>query len=46
MNDLSRYARQGKFIVNTALISFGGVTLVNGTSAMLITFLLWSTGAL
>ncbi len=30
--------------LRSALISFGGVTLVNGISAMAITFLLWSAG--
>lgn len=32
--------------LRSALISFGGVTFVNGMSAMLITFLLWSVGVL
>jgi GntP family gluconate:H+ symporter len=32
--------------LRSALISFGGVTLVNGISAMAITFLLWSVGAI
>lgn len=32
--------------LRSALISFGGVTLVNGISAMAITFLLWSIGAI
>ncbi|HEX6943026.1 MAG TPA: GntP family permease [Gemmatimonadaceae bacterium] len=32
--------------LKSALISFGGVTLVNGISAMAITFLLWSIGAI
>jgi gluconate:H+ symporter, GntP family len=32
--------------LRSALISFGGVTLVNGVSAMAITFLLWSLGAI
>lgn len=32
--------------LRSALISFGGVTLVNGISAMAITFVLWSLGVL
>jgi GntP family gluconate:H+ symporter len=32
--------------LRSALISFGGVTLVNGVSAMLITFVLWKFGAI
>jgi len=32
--------------LKSALISFGGVTFVNGVSAMAITFLLWSIGAI
>lgn len=32
--------------LRSALISFGGVTLVTGISAMAITFLLWSLGAI
>jgi len=32
--------------LRSALISFGGVTFVNGISAMAITFLLWSFGAI
>jgi gluconate:H+ symporter, GntP family len=32
--------------LRSALISFGGVTFVNGISAMLITFVLWKLGAL
>ena len=32
--------------LRSALISFGGVTLVNGLSAMAITFVLWSVGVL
>ena len=32
--------------LRSALISFGGVTFVNGISAMGITFLLWSMGAI
>lgn len=32
--------------LRSALISFGGVTFVNGVSAMAITFLLWSLGAI
>jgi gluconate:H+ symporter, GntP family len=32
--------------LRSALISFGGVTFVNGISAMAITFLLWKVGAL
>jgi GntP family gluconate:H+ symporter len=32
--------------LRSALISFGGVTFVNGVSAMAITFLLWSIGVL
>jgi GntP family gluconate:H+ symporter len=32
--------------LRSALISFGGVTFVNGVSAMAITFLLWSIGAI
>jgi GntP family gluconate:H+ symporter len=32
--------------LRSALISFGGVTFVNGISAMLITFVLWKFGAL
>jgi hypothetical protein len=30
--------------LRSALISFGGVTFVNGVSAMLLTFVLWSVG--
>lgn len=32
--------------LRSALISFGGVTFVNGVSAMAITFVLWSIGAI
>lgn len=32
--------------LRSALISFGGVTFVNGISAMAITFVLWSLGAI
>jgi GntP family gluconate:H+ symporter len=32
--------------LRSALISIGGVTFVNGISAMAITFLLWSIGAI
>jgi GntP family gluconate:H+ symporter len=32
--------------LKSALISFGGVTFVNGVSAMAITFVLWSMGAI
>ena len=32
--------------LRSALISFGGVTLVNGVSAFVITFVLWSAGVL
>jgi hypothetical protein len=32
--------------LRSALISFGGVTFVNGVSAMLFTYVLWSLGAI
>ena len=32
--------------LRSALVSFGGVTFVNGVSAMIVTFVLWSIGAL
>jgi GntP family gluconate:H+ symporter len=32
--------------LRSALVSFGGVTFVNGMSAMAITFVLWSFGAI
>ena len=32
--------------LRSALISFGGVTFVNGVSAMIITYLLWSFGVI
>jgi gluconate:H+ symporter, GntP family len=32
--------------LRSALISFGGVTFVNGVSAMIFTFVLWSFGAI
>ena len=32
--------------LRSALVSFGGVTLVNGVSAMAVTYILWSLGVL
>jgi hypothetical protein len=32
--------------LRSALISFGGVTFVNGVAAFVITFVLWSAGVL
>jgi GntP family gluconate:H+ symporter len=32
--------------LRSALVSFGGVTFVDGISAMAVTFLLWSIGAI